>query len=228
MVALSILPLRQRIGRVVARSTRATTVTSSPSTRLDRSVSLPGSKYRRGTKSSRSPTVWRLRYFARGLAVGLPTTWPSGVDRSATSLHPQQQRLGRLTTVDEADLDVVATLSRRGGDHGRELRRCAGAADHRQQLATAGEQPGNHIRSDHGKIVADGDDVAADHAQHVARVTPAGARLRLLAGHRDRSVSGRRGRPAQGDGVFGGGGGRLEHGGRRKARGGRPRPDEIN
>src|SRR5665254_2835 len=84
----------------MARSTRATTVTSSSSTRLDRSVSLPGSKYRRGTKSSRSPTVWRLRYFARGLAVGLPTTWPSGVDRSATSLHPQQQRIGRLTTID--------------------------------------------------------------------------------------------------------------------------------
>src|SRR5665647_3512357 len=68
MVALSILPLRCRIGRVVARSTRATTVTSSPSTRLDRSVSLPGSKYRRGTKSSRSPTVWMLRYLASGLA----------------------------------------------------------------------------------------------------------------------------------------------------------------
>src|SRR5665647_2490040 len=138
MVALSILPLRQRIGRVVARSTRATTVTSSPSTRLDRSVSLPGSKYRRGTKSSRSPTVWRLRYFARGLAVGLPTTWPSGVDRSATSLHPQQQRMGRLTTVDEADLDVVATLSRRGGDHGRELRRSAGALVRGRRLGARG------------------------------------------------------------------------------------------
>src|SRR5665647_726329 len=129
MVALSILPLRCRIGRVVARSTRATTVTSSPSTRLDRSVSLPGSRYRRGTKSSRSPTVWMLRYLASGLADGFPTTWPSGVDRSATSLDPEQQRIGRLPAVDDADLDVGAALAGRRDDRGRELRSATGTVD---------------------------------------------------------------------------------------------------
>src|SRR5664279_3042881 len=108
MVAFSILPLRARMPRVVTRSTLATIVTSSPSTRLDRSVSLPGSKYLRGTKSSRSPTVWMSRYLASGPAEGWPTTLPSGVDRSAMSLDPEQQRIGRLAAVDDADLDLTA------------------------------------------------------------------------------------------------------------------------
>src|ERR1035437_3628989 len=133
MVALSILPLRARIARVVTRSTRATIVTSSPSTRPDRSVSLPGSKYLRGTKSSRSPTVWMSRCLANGLADGWPTTLPSGVDRSATSLDPEQQRIGRLAAVDDADLDVAATCPCRLGHDSRDIRSTACTGDHGEQ-----------------------------------------------------------------------------------------------
>src|SRR5450631_1085060 len=136
------------MGRVVTRSTRATMVTSSPSTRLDRSVSLPASKYLRGTKSSRSPTVCSPRCLASGLADGWPTTLPSGVDRSATSLHPQQQRKRRLAAVDDGDLQVAATRPCRLCDGSRQLRSAAGPVDHGEQLPSAGEEPLCHRRAD--------------------------------------------------------------------------------
>src|ERR1022692_592781 len=152
----------------MARFTRATTVTSSPSTRLDRSVSLPGSTYRRGTKSSRSPTVWMPRCLARGLAEGWPMTFASGVDRSATSLDPEQQRVRRLPAVDDADLDVAATFTCRLGHNGRDLRSTAGTIDHREQLPAAGKESGNHIHTDHGQILADDHDITIDHTHNVA------------------------------------------------------------
>src|SRR5450631_3625660 len=142
------------MGRVVTRSTRATMVTSSPSTRLDRSVSLPGSKYLRGTKSSRSPTVCSPRCLASGLADGWPMTLPSGVVRSATSLDPEQQRIRRLTAVDDTDLDVPATRPCRCSDGRRDLGASAGTTDHGEQLSAAGQEPGNHVGADHGQIIA--------------------------------------------------------------------------
>src|SRR5450631_1629349 len=160
------------MGRVVTRSTRATMVTSSPSTRLDRSVSLPGSKYLRGTKSSRSATVCSPRCLANGLADRWPMTLPSGVLRSATSLDPEQQRIRRLTTVDDADLDLAATHPCRRRDGSRDLRSTAGTTDHGEQLPSAGQEPANHVGADHGQIMTDHHDLPVDRAQDVARVTP--------------------------------------------------------
>src|SRR5450631_107720 len=117
------------MGRVVTRSTRATMVTSSPSTRLDRSVSLPGSQYLRGTKSSRSPTGCSPRCLASGLADVWPMTLASGVVRSATSLHPEHQWIRRPTALDGADLDVAATRPCRSRDDSRDLGASPGTTD---------------------------------------------------------------------------------------------------
>src|ERR1035437_4803451 len=217
MVTLSIWPLRGRIARVVARSTRATTVTSSPWTGLDRSVGLPGWKYLRGTKSSRSATVWMPRCLASGLADGWPTTLPSGVDRSATSLNPEQQRKGRLTAVDDGDLDVAAGGPCRLRDHSRDLRSTTGTSDHGEQLPSCGQESGDHIGADHGQILADDNDIPLDSAQHVAAMAPSGTGQRLLAGHRDRSASCCGSGPAHGDQVVPTAGGGLEDGERRDA-----------
>src|SRR5450631_1813771 len=198
--------------RVVTRSTRATIVTSWPSTRADRSVSLPGSKYRRGTKSSRSPTVCSPRCLANGLADGWPTTLPRGVDRSATSLDSQQQRIGCLTAVDDGDLQVAVTGPCRVGDQSRQLRPATGAADHGEQLPSTGQEAGSHLRADLRHILAHDYDITIDHTHDVTALAPSDAGQRLLTGDRHRSIASRRGSPGHGDQVVPTAGCGLEHG----------------
>src|SRR5450631_754095 len=115
------------------------------------------------------------RCLARGLADGWPTTLPSGVDRSVTSLDSEQQRIRPLPAVDDADLEVAANVACRLGDHGRDLRSTAGAMDHGKQLPTAGKESSNHIHADHGQILADDHDITVNHPHDVAGVTPSGA-----------------------------------------------------
>src|SRR5450631_1101248 len=148
------VPLRWRIERVVACFTVATTTVYSSSWSWLRSVVVAGSMYRRGRKARKSATSSSPRDCFSLAAVG-PRMFLSRVDGSATSLDPEQQRVRRLTAVDDADLDLAVSRLRRSRHAGRHLRVTVGPADHGQQLPSVGQEPANHVGAVLTQIFAD-------------------------------------------------------------------------